>query len=545
MALSNSVLRRYTPPTCTLEIVAKSSPVSRWVGRSVLKDLRFELRFDDPRKPNEQRVTIQGNAGDLEVLHEAVDRYVQDFLDPASMRSHSAQHPPAFDADLTPDKNHDQDLTAHNTSESNHLRPIAAQASEAELEELDASRSVYNFGLDSKVRPTSPHRRTEIYLQPRGLLFHDLFLGQLATAESGPFVDLSILQLFDLATALDEYATELVALPTNPNALGLRKAPPAWTGVAAAVLLAVGVTTVGVKILNQPKRTQQAAVPTTGQSPSSIEQAPLTAQVPPLPTTSPIPTPVLPPPLSTAPTLPPPPTVPVPPSQSPGSFPQRQRPTITVAPTPTAIAVAPKGQVPGLAPGGVGSIPNPSVSSKNSSRSPSGDAPARSAPGNTPAQQTIPSGAATPPPLPNLPALKPNPSSTNLAGQTASLPNTGVTGPSGDSRLSESTSAANTDKNTLFDNIPQVAEARRYFQQRWKPPANLNQTLEYSLLLNTDGTIQRIIPLGNAAGQYIDRTDIPLPGEPFVSAVEGGRNPSIRLVLSPDGKVKTFLEQTK
>jgi hypothetical protein len=65
MPLSNSVLRRYTPPTCTLEVVAKSSPLSRWVGQSLMKDLRFELRFDDPRQPEEKRVTIRGNAGDL------------------------------------------------------------------------------------------------------------------------------------------------------------------------------------------------------------------------------------------------------------------------------------------------------------------------------------------------------------------------------------------------------------------------------------------------------------------------------------------------
>jgi hypothetical protein len=95
----------------------------------------------------------------------------------------------------------------------------------------------------------------------------------------------------------------------------------------------------------------------------------------------------------------------------------------------------------------------------------------------------------------------------------------------------------------LFDNIPQIAEARSYFQQRWQPPANLNQSLEYSLSLNPDGSIQRIIPLGQAAGQYIDRTDMPLPGEPFVSAVAGGGNPTIRVVLSPDGKVNTFLEK--
>ncbi|HAJ59880.1 MAG TPA: hypothetical protein DCP31_11910, partial [Cyanobacteria bacterium UBA8543] len=67
MPLSNSVLRRYTPPTCTLEIAAKSSPLSRLTGQSVMKDLRFELRFDDPRKPEDERVIIRGDRTELEV----------------------------------------------------------------------------------------------------------------------------------------------------------------------------------------------------------------------------------------------------------------------------------------------------------------------------------------------------------------------------------------------------------------------------------------------------------------------------------------------
>jgi hypothetical protein len=97
--------------------------------------------------------------------------------------------------------------------------------------------------------------------------------------------------------------------------------------------------------------------------------------------------------------------------------------------------------------------------------------------------------------------------------------------------------------NTAFDTIPQVAEARSYFQERWQPPEGLSQTLEYTLLLAADGTIERITPLGLASGDYIDRTGMPLVGEPFVSPIANGRTPKIRVVLAPDGKVQTFLEQ--
>jgi len=95
---------------------------------------------------------------------------------------------------------------------------------------------------------------------------------------------------------------------------------------------------------------------------------------------------------------------------------------------------------------------------------------------------------------------------------------------------------------SLLDSIPQVAEARSFFQQRWQPPKDLTQTLEYSLQLNPDGSIQRIKPLGKASGNYIDRTGMPLLGEPFVSAVQSGGSPTIRVVLTPDGKVQTFLQ---
>jgi hypothetical protein len=103
-------------------------------------------------------------------------------------------------------------------------------------------------------------------------------------------------------------------------------------------------------------------------------------------------------------------------------------------------------------------------------------------------------------------------------------------------------SAASQAGSSAFDTIPQVAEARTYFKQRWKPPEGLTQTLEYSLQINSNGSIQSITPLKQASGAYIDRTNMPLLGEPFVSPIAGGRSARIRLVLEPNGDVRTFLE---
>ena len=97
-------------------------------------------------------------------------------------------------------------------------------------------------------------------------------------------------------------------------------------------------------------------------------------------------------------------------------------------------------------------------------------------------------------------------------------------------------------KSTAFDTIPQVAEAREFFKQRWNPPSTLTQTLEYNLILGVDGKIQRIEPLSQASRNYIDRTGMPLVDEPFVSPNKSGQAATIRVVLSPDGKVQTFAQ---
>ncbi|MGL5061560.1 MAG: DUF4335 domain-containing protein, partial [Microcoleus sp.] len=102
--------------------------------------------------------------------------------------------------------------------------------------------------------------------------------------------------------------------------------------------------------------------------------------------------------------------------------------------------------------------------------------------------------------------------------------------------------ATNKPNRSLFETIPQVDEVKAYFEERWKPPEGMAETLEYSLQIDETGSIKNITPMGKAAGDYIDRTNMPLVGEPFVSAAADGTTPRIRLVLRPNGRVQTFLE---
>ncbi len=546
MPLSNSVLRRYTPPTCTLEVVAKSSPLSRWVGQSLMKDLRFELRFDDPRQPEEERVTIRGNAGELDILCEAVNSYVQDFLNLSSTQLPRSLGTPATAANSTPDESSNRNSTTNPASFVNFSTLGTAQGFEEARGRLDASSLDTPDHNVRSFKPRSVPR--DIYLQPKGLLTHELFLGQLATEESGPVLPLSATQLFDLATALDEYAAEVVVLPKLNKSFSLKQVPPAWTS-AAAVLLAVGVTAAGVKYFDQPNK-QQIATSKVSQQPSP-GQRPLASQVPPAPISplpiSPLPTPAVPPALASSPKLAPPSAVPLPPpigslppSQTGNSASGTQR-SLSVNPSAGTSANSSNRSGSLSVSGGTAPLPPPLVSGKGTS---SGIVSGQStSSGSAPTQSSIPGGL-TAPPLPSFPSLKPNPTPANATAQAEPPSNTRSGGSSVDLNEAESAQAPNPANSRLFDSTPQVAEVRSYFEQQWKPPSGLTQKLEYTLWLSADGSIQRIDPLGNAAIEYLERKDIPvaipLPGTPFVSPLGGKNNSPIRVVLYPEGKVEVL-----
>ncbi len=565
--MTNSVIQRYTPPTCTLEITAKSSPLSRWVGQSVVKDLQFELRFDDPRKSDDSRITVRGNRTGLEKLCDAITTYVQDFI-----LSSSTQLPLSiFMGDGGSDSENMGNLLTL-TPSINTLKSVISPSSE--LGDMsDDSPDLYSKPETSNLRKLPG----QIYLEPKGLVSHNLFLGQLANEESGPVVELSVLQLFDLATALDEYATQMVALP-NLKQTRQEKTPPAWSWVAASMVLAVGVTATTLKWRNQPKSTQQAAAPQPQQP--TPTPTPTIAQAPIPSPPSPLPTPVTPTPLALAPKiLPPipvqPPAVPVPngasvpqaqtqapqrqgiviPEKQPVSqtVPTRQVPNIgTTVPTrqvPNIGQPAPQRQVPNIgATIPTRQVPNigqtipqrqiPTLGQPAASRVPSN-------PSTKPQNQQNPQLSRTQPPsLPKLPSIKTSPSPPEIATADTAPRSAARSIPAPEILTSpESATTSKPPTGRLFDQIPQVAEARSYLESRWKPPADLTKSLEYRIVLAPDGSIERIEPLGEAAIIYIDRTNIPAIGQPFVSPAEGSNKRQIRAVFNPDGTVATFLDK--
>jgi len=514
------VLKRYTPPTCTLEVTAKNSPLSRWAGKPVLKSLSFELRLDDPRLPDTQHITLKGDRLQLEALHESVNSYIQNLLG----------EPRSWETSLTPEISH----TVSDTDS-----PIAPRSAVT----LDAAVNPYEIRTSG---PNTSDLLVHPYLEPRGLLAHNLFLGSLRVAESSPVVPLSTVQLFDLATALDEYSSEVMALP-NLSRSPKRSQPIPWLKVAAMAVASVGLTTGAIKML-QVRQAQIASAPTSAAS-SPSAQPNLAIGVSPSPS-PPTPTP------SATPTLPPLPPPPI--SRSLTSSPSL--PPIAISPTTATTNKPSPIQQPSLlfpANSTSSAAPNAPPPSPGVISIPAPAEPPISAPSQLPpVSNVLPPvpprlGPLAAPPLPpSLSAQFPIPQQPSALsripaiGPSASteLPALKDTQPKSESDDNKQANASKTNR-TLFNTVPQVSEAKTYFEERWKPTEGMQETLEYSLQIDETGSIQNILPMGKAAGDYIDRTNMPLVGEPFVSAVSNGKPPRIRVVLRPNGRVQTFLEE--
>ncbi|MEH2321601.1 DUF4335 domain-containing protein [Nostoc sp.] len=530
MPLSNSVIRCYTPPTCTLEVFAQSSPLSRWMGKTVLKHLSFELRFDDPRLPEENRVPIRGDRDQLEALCDAVTSYVQEFLQ---------QSPESFWVSFS-----------------------GTQDSSTALDEPELKSSIKTLNSFS-----TQISGANIHLEPNSYLTHNLFLGSLANHSSGPVIKLSLLQLFDLASALDEYSTDVMALPTlNNTSSSLRF--PTWAPVAAVLVLGVGLLPVTWQYANNIREKQEQTAKTADPAAikTALEPSPslnfptpepglstpsdsLLGSTPPLPTSS------LPPAPLTAPSS----SFSTPPPLNALTIPQR-----TTANLSSNRAIAPSSKIPGQE---IAILPNLGQNLTGSSPQAAPLPQRRNLPPRlSSTTDSLPTNiSAVPPSLGTIPDSNggntpTQPSSLNSQQQVEEKINSLQPTSAGEKPASQLPTSRTADNNpfidqlgdggktptstevatgTLFD-TPQIAEARKYLTKRWQPPTGLAQTLEYSLTVGVDGTVERIFPLNKAAREFVDSAGIPEVGKPFVSANTRGQNIRIRVVLSPDGKVQTF-----
>ncbi|MFM6180870.1 MAG: DUF4335 domain-containing protein [Cuspidothrix sp.] len=501
MSLSNSVIRRYTPPTCTLEIWAENSPLSHWADKNIIKNLQFRLHFDDPRLSEDRKILIQGDQQQLKFLCNIVTNYVQELLQ---------QSAADFIINLSDTKN---------------------SPTPSESEAQDTPTSVLPHPTISPA-PNS-FSSTKVYLEPSGNLTHKLHLGYLANQTSGQVLELTLLQLFDLATALDEYSSDMLTLPT-PNYNASPTSLPQWAPIAAILVIAAGLTpftwqyaTNFQQNKSQVAKNTNSSVPKPELLPSAKVNlaTPQSSLVPPLANLT---TPSLSfpnPTLSTSPTKPPQTTPitpqfslpPIVPQIDTGNLPQAKRNS------PKVVAENPINSS--------NSQKLPSNTNNTSSSIYTGNQSITTIPNNLISNNTDTQSAISNTELQKgqsqSPQLSPQEKKDNLVRRLRAA-----------TKSSSSTPISN---RTLFD-TPQIAEAREYLNKHWQAPTGLSQALEYSLILGVDGTIERILPLNQAAREYIDSSGLPQIGKPFVSTNQSGQNLRIRVVLSPDNKVQTFPE---
>jgi len=359
-------------------------------------------------------------------------------------------------------------------------------------------------------------------LQQQTFCTHTLYLGSLFESEIRA-IDLTTTQLFDLATALDTYVKELHA-PVLINPWWKSKWFSNWGLGSIAIAFFLGLTSVGFHLLqahNSAESIPDVPAPNNANSATfglQVFPAPKVS-IPPLPQGSPlaatqklsIPSPVRVPSSGVAPSTPL--IAPV----------ERARGTLeTTLLNPTNPPI------------------NSGLASPSNPQQATGNQGTNSLPASNQNNAIAPLAPVSPlqelPALPNLPPLNPD---AVIPIPPQEIPQIKVNEDLRNDRGDQMTSLGE----SLFDRLPQVPEVRKYFQARWHPPGGLTQILEYSLLLNRDGTIARIIPLGQVSAANISRLGIPSANAPFVSPlINGGSNPPIRIVLTPEGRVQTFLE---
>lgn len=430
----STILHRFTPPTCTLEIKGTKSPLSRWTERDLLNKFQFQLSFDDPRLPSEKQITIFGNKAELEQLHKAVDNYVQ-----------------------------------------HHL----------------------HASLSSKSKVNNSTANTP-YLQPDGLVNHQLFLANLTNDATENKVRLSTVQLFDLVTALEGYSTEIAALPALKPTRN-NKIIPLWGSIAAVTVAAIGF---GAITLNSPP--SNVATSTRENSPEAIPE--LDEVIPPkLPQTTKTPPQTKPSEsISSRQRLPPPPAVDTP----------KPKPNI---PDPADYPLSEIGKQSGLS----NQKPKKQIESAIS-------IPPKEE--NKQNQAEEESQSATIVLEPNLDRTQAETDNIALGDQQSQ-----------DSTLSSQDSSFAVNRASKQSKPNQLQEIKNYFQGKWQPPADLKQSLEYRLYINGDGSIDKVISLGKAAKLYLSQTNIPVRGETFISPLKEQKL-RVRLLLNPNGEVKVFKE---
>lgn len=478
---SNS-FRRYTPPTCTLEIYNPQPFWGKWRYQSFPQFFSFQLHFDDPRLPKNDRSSIIGDRTLLEKLRQLVDEYINLYLDNREIVKDKQS------CDL-PSDSHTEFICL--SRESDYSHKLYYQAIEPQKETIE--------------------------------------------------VILTNTQLLDLVNALEAYYFDVTK---TSQELG----ETISSNLGLSIFITALVCLIGGGLwwryeeslrsqnnqdnLNQPSETEIIG--------SNIEKV-----VPPTPldrqTLPAITTPQVPEELKNrSPLSPPETTLTQPPVNSDVNI-EETTPMPSVN-NQTAFSIAP---LPPPSPASVASsslLPPPPLPSPSSSPSPISTPPSPS-PTRLDKLPVLSSSNLSQTPINSLAPqdIAPTEIASNNINKTngivSSIIKQNPTNPQNIINLNSANLMARRQPSSSGE-----TEIKRYFSDKWQPPENLRQSIEYRLQFNSEGILTRVTPIGQVAIIYLDRTNMPLLGEKIISASEEDTDMTIRLILSPNGNVQTFRE---
>jgi Domain of unknown function (DUF4335) len=262
MESNNLTTRTYTAPTCSLVVTTKAPLLPNLTQLKKPQAVDFSLHLGNPEQAEAERLVLKGDPLQLSKLQQSVSKYVADlvakFPNPTT-DSHNPTAQPANPASSTEQivdrqtrpnpaesargSGLSQNLpglrigtkqsTPVNRTEVNQVDAPASPLSTKNISKLLGLENAANRVSDvaPKANPAETAPQTPYLIGGDRSLDHKLHLGNLATSNSGEVLTLSAIQLFDLATTLDEYAAEVGAPKSNVMGNAAVREPEASSGV--------------------------------------------------------------------------------------------------------------------------------------------------------------------------------------------------------------------------------------------------------------------------------------------------------------------------
>jgi Domain of unknown function (DUF4335) len=243
MASNNSTTRTYTAPTCALILGDRDKQLASSSQSDRLSSADFTLHLDDPDRGKSECITLQGQFHQLDRLQQVTSEYIAELVTKFPLPTID-DRAPVFKESQSPSTdrstNSVNQLDRQDESQTPNSDIIenesgsADQFSEesvnpASLFSLQSVSKLLGYSSDDDRTSKTPDNsaqqppqepvmsattsKTPAWMGGDSALDHKLQLGDLATTTSGAVLTLSAIQLFDLATVLDEYLSDALNNP--------------------------------------------------------------------------------------------------------------------------------------------------------------------------------------------------------------------------------------------------------------------------------------------------------------------------------------------